>query len=613
MALIRSVAYRRASSPPMITCSEKKSRSHSIPAFTIKIPRPSVRMMSGERTNLKKGRMKTLMAANTSVTPMRPGSPPAIEKPATYSAARNSARKFEKKEKTIREKKRMGILILPRLKRQGGKEALPSHLFRFRYAHKVEDGGRHVGQGADRDLFVLFRFFRIARSRILLGNKVDRHGIRVVLRLGGAGQRIEHPLHVAVVGGDEKDPVRGEDRLYDPADVLIHDLHRLLRRFEVAGVGDDVGIGEIHEDKIVAALFDRLEHAVGDLARHHLGMFVVVRHVLRGNKHAVLVLERLVLVAVEEVRDVSVLFRLRDAKLDLAGVRERLAERFFHAFRREGDRVLEPFLVKRHGGDVEVLARLDGERVESRLEEWLRDLAHAVLAEVEEDDGVGQGALVGGADRRFDALCRIALAQKHAVGSFRAVEVAIAVHRVVAAGDACDERPGSVELREELAYRFRRAVLAVDKKLECHVRNTLPFGKLEKRLKVAKRSVHIPQREESHEVEPRIHRLRVVHGAQERLVLEERAIADGDRDARGMLVEHPAGAQREGAHLAVALLFPGEADGDAGGLEGAGRELAPQGLNILGLLDKEGVRVVLLADSPAIQHEEYVRSAHTFG
>src|SRR3989344_3695873 len=196
MALIRSVAYRRASSPPMITCSEKKSRSHSIPAFTIKIPRPSVRMMSGERTNLKKGRMKTLMAANTSVTPMRPGSPPAIEKPATYSAARNSARKFEKKEKTIREKKRMGILILPRLKRQG----------------------------ANRDLFVLFRFFRIARSRILLGNNVDRHGIRVVLRLGGAGQRIEHPLHVAVVGGDEKDPVRGEDRLYDPADVLIHDL-----------------------------------------------------------------------------------------------------------------------------------------------------------------------------------------------------------------------------------------------------------------------------------------------------------------------------------------------------------------------------------------------------
>ena len=65
--------------------------------------------------------------------------------------------------------------------------------------------------------------------------------------------------------------------------------------------------------------------AVGRLARAHLRLVVVGRHVARrGHELAHLALVRVLLAAVEEVRHVRVLLRLGDVQLRAAGVGDHL-------------------------------------------------------------------------------------------------------------------------------------------------------------------------------------------------------------------------------------------------------------------------------------------------
>ncbi len=50
---------------------------------------------------------------------------------------------------------------------------------------------------------------------------------------------------------------------------------------------------------------------------------------------------------------------------------------------------------------------------------------------------------------------------------------------------------------------------------------------------------------------------------------------DGAIDAREILIDHPAGADIEVAHLGVAHLAAGQSDGALGGIDGRVRELLP--------------------------------------
>ena len=85
------------------------------------------------------------------------------------------------------------------------------------------------------------------------------------------------------------------------------------------------------------------------LAGAHLGLVVVGGHVARrGHQLAPLALERLLLAAAEEVRDVRVLLGLGHVQLALAARGDHPRQRHRRALGRERDRVVEVLLVLGH-------------------------------------------------------------------------------------------------------------------------------------------------------------------------------------------------------------------------------------------------------------------------
>ena len=214
----------------------------------------------------------------------------------------------------------------------------------------------------------------------------QRHRIGGVRGVRAAGERVEHQLAVAVVGGDDQRAASSRARRqYGRA--RVDRFHRLDRGRQTAGVADHVGVGVVEDDQVVFAGADRRDHLVGQLRRRHLGLQVVGRDLGRGHHDAVLAGIRLLAPAVEEKGDVRVLLGLRDAQLRAAGVGDDLAQDVRAALRREDRRhqLVERVGVLRHadrGGECDhARAR---EAVEFRIEHRGQNFARPVGAEVEE-------------------------------------------------------------------------------------------------------------------------------------------------------------------------------------------------------------------------------------
>ena len=96
----------------------------------------------------------------------------------------------------------------------------------------------------------------------------------------------------------------------------VDGLDRLDRRRDHAGVADHVGVGEVDDPERRLVLAPGGDERVGGLARAHLGLVVVGRHVARrGHELAPLARLGLLLAAAEEVRHVRVLLGLGDVQL----------------------------------------------------------------------------------------------------------------------------------------------------------------------------------------------------------------------------------------------------------------------------------------------------------
>ena len=137
--------------------------------------------------------------------------------------------------------------------------------------------------------------------------------------------------------------------------------------------------------------------AVGDARRAHLRHQVVGRHLLRRHEDPILARVGLLAAAVEEVGDVRVLLRLGQAEVGAAVRGEHVGEVVAEGLRREGDRQVEGPVVHRHRRGVNRRPRLPLEAVELVERQRAGDLARAIGAEVEDDDGV---AVANRADRR---------------------------------------------------------------------------------------------------------------------------------------------------------------------------------------------------------------------
>ena len=191
------------------------------------------------------------------------------------------------------------------------------------------------------------RSFRPTRSSAMAMNGI---GFVVCAVCGWPGLRIDHGLAVAVIGGDEHRRLRGGRRGHDAADARVDRLERADRGLQHAGVADHVGVGVVDQDEVGAAGLERLDDAVGDRHRRHLGREVVGRDVaVRRHQPALLARERLFDAAVEEVGDVRVLLGLGGAQLRDAVLGQHLAQDLRQALGRERGRHVDLRVVAGHG------------------------------------------------------------------------------------------------------------------------------------------------------------------------------------------------------------------------------------------------------------------------
>ncbi len=288
-------------------------------------------------------------------------------------------------------------------------------------------------------------------------------------------------------------------------------------------------------------------------------------------------------------------------------------------------------LLREGDGEVEVVAVVRHRRqVDAEPAELLRQLPRPVGTEVEEDRGVpgrvepraavdhdGDDELVGHAGvvarlHRGDRVGGVrAVADDDRVESeLGPVPALVAVHRVVAARDGRDPVRG--QRREVVDGRVRRDVAPVGERVDPRpVGHPLPLRQLEQRKDVGDVRVDAAGRDEPEQVHVAAALARAPERRDERLVLEEGAVADGAVDALEILVEHAARADRQVADLGVAHLAGRQPDRLAGRAELGVRELAPEPVEdrCVGELDR--VARARRRDPPAVEdHERDERERH---
>ena len=152
------------------------------------------------------------------------------------------------------------------------------------------------------------------------------------------------------------------------------------------------------------------------------------------------------------------------------------------------------------------------------------------------------------------------------VAALRALPSLVAVHRVVAAADGGDAgvgvdlRQAGLEVVHEPESGARGRVTAIEERVDLHGRHAEACRQLHERDEVAIMGMDAAGPDEADGVQA-TGLLRALTGGEERGAGVERAVVDGGVDA-GQVLEHgAAGAQVEVAHLGVAHLARGQADG----------------------------------------------------
>ncbi len=469
-------------------------------------------------------------------------------------------------------------------------QASPGHLLGLGQSHDFQQRRADVGQRAafpQRPALVL----AVEDDQ---GNVADR-----VRRVRAVGRAVDHLLEVPVVGGDDRCAAHALDLVEDFADALVHRLGGLDRGVQIARVAHHVRIGEVDDHHIVLVGIETLQHDVRHFIRAHLGFQIVRSHLGRRDDLPVFAFERLLIVVVKEERHVGVLLRLGAAELLESEGTPVGAEDVLHLRRfRERHRRRDRRIVFRHADEVHV--RLDGPRelLELRIDERPRDLAGPVAPEVEEDDAVavrdlcerfavlrddrsrldefvGYALVVAALDGLRGAVGLESFAEPQAlIGLLHAVPATVAVHRIEAAHhgrDLADPDLGRLllDVGQVAKAACGRRIPAVREGVDENVLQIVPLGQFEQAVEVPEERVHADVAAQAHEVHPAVVGLDEFDELEELLVLEKRAIADGERQPDRFLRNDPAGADVLVTHLAVAHGPVGQADPLAVGVDQA--------------------------------------------
>ena len=450
----------------------------------------------------------------------------------------------------------------------------------------------------------------------------------------GRAVGVDGVVGVAVVG-DLDDFVavvaRGVD---DGACAGVDGDDGLFNRVVDARVAHHVAVGEVEADEVVLLGGNGLDELFGDLGGAHLGLQVVGRD--RGTRHedAVLAFIRGFAAAVEEERDVGVLFGLGDAQLPEALGGDPFTDRVDDVLLREEDvQALVGRVVGRHRAEVERQG-LHFEIGSGLLREHGRELLGAVVAEVHEDDGVVRAdAAHGNAVSvrevlRLEELVGDALAvgdahgvghvgdgiahalDEQVVGAAHALPALVAVHGPVAAHEA-HEFARSVGLRHFGEHVLHEAfaalgigVAAVKEAVHVDLLEARSLRKAQERVHVAVEAVHAAVGEKAHDVQGAALFAAVVDEGLHLGIVADRAVGDRAVDLDEILVEDAAGADVEVAHFGVAHLAVGQAHVFAVGAQFGVRILRRKLAEALRPDAADHVGPVAAADAPAVENHE---------
>ena len=184
-----------------------------------------------------------------------------------------------------------------------------------------------------------------------------------------------------------------------------------------------------------------------------------------------------------------------------------------------------------------------------------------------------------------------------------ALPAVVPVHCVVAPGDGGD--PGVGQLGQVSNGRRGRHVPPVRERMDPGAMgHALPLRELEQRAQVVDVRMDSAVRDEAQQVHVAVPFARAPERGDERLILEERAVRDRAVDALEVLIEHPAGADRQVTHLGVAHLSRWESDGLARCGQSRVRVLRPQPVEHRRRCELDGVPRTRGRTAPPVEDDE---------
>ncbi len=303
---------------------------------------------------------------------------------------------------------------------------------------------------------------------------------------------IDHLLAVAVIGGDEHPRIRDLRAQHHPRKAPVHRFHSADGRVQLAGMAHHVSVGVVTQNEVVAARLDCAAQHVGNSRGAHLRHEVVRRHLLARHELALLVRERRLVPAVEEIGHVRVLLGLGGAKLRHPLLRKHLGHDSREHQRRKRNWKGEGLVVLRHGRGAHCRAPAHIESIETRQCERTHDLPHTVGSIVGEDDAVavthgryGLAILVFDHDGLDELVGHVAIVSRldcrHRIPRARSIAMhhgtipllgtwpaLVAVHAEVSTPYRCDTGASARNLQQftqESVRRARHRVASVEQKV----------------------------------------------------------------------------------------------------------------------------------------------------
>ncbi len=462
----------------------------------------------------------------------------------------------------------------------------------------------------------------------------------------------KHLVGIAVIGGDDGQPLHVVHHFQQATDTGIHRFHSGNRGVNDAGVADHIAVGKINTAPAVFAGSQQFFRFFSNFERLHLGRFVKLDFI-RRNFHKVFqfVVDIAGAIAVPEIGDVAVFLRFRERKRGHAAVAQVFGHRAIDLRRRDEKivRNVQVAVVFHHAGIEHIRICFAIEFVKLFLFKGTRNFNGAVAAEIEIDhaiavfDGAHWLALFIGNNKRRQVLIgdfgifiivglygfggrtegagltehmRIPAAFDHAPVGI--VTIHGGDHTTATGSDAIIDAVILVKSFEQHfglfdigQGRFFAHIAAIQQRMQAHPFHAFFGAILQQGVKLLDVRVHIAVGEQADEMERR-----GTLAAFDQIIpdfgVKDRFVFDGRIHQLGPLRKDTAGADGVVSHFAVAHVFiRGQAHGGTVRAQPRLQRPGHQFVQNRGFGQIDGIAVVVFAKADTIHNNQQERTFAT--